>query len=69
MIRSILIVVIVIVTFVLTGANYKSADANTDAKEKKFCRGYTVIEVDKGVDCNGDTIRLVKTNGYFERAM
>jgi hypothetical protein len=69
MIRSILIVVIVIVTFVLTGANYKSADANPGAKEKKFCRGYTVIEVDKGVDCNGDTIRLVKTNGYFERAM
>jgi hypothetical protein len=33
---------------------------------KKSCTGYIVIAVDKGVDCNGDTIQLVKEHGYFK---
>jgi hypothetical protein len=49
----------------LTGASYKTKGAQ---KIVKHCKGYTVIEVDKGVDCNGDTIRLVKRYGFFERA-
>lgn len=65
MIRSVLMIIVVLTMFLLTGANYKSAGAN---KTKKHCRGYSVIEVDKGIDCNGDTIKLVKVNGYFERA-
>jgi hypothetical protein len=32
-------------------------------KPKKTCYGYTIIEFGKGIDCNGDTIRLVKING------
>ena len=32
------------------------------------CVGYTIIAFDKGIDCHGDTIRLVRTNGYAERA-
>jgi hypothetical protein len=33
---------------------------------KKPCTGYIVIAVDKGIDCNGDTIQLVKEHGYFK---
>ena len=32
------------------------------------CLGYTIIEFDKGVDCYGDTIKLVRKNGFAERA-
>ena len=35
---------------------------------KKSCSGYEVIEANKGIDCNGDTIRLIKKNGFFEIA-
>lgn len=35
--------------------------------EKKACVGYTIIEASKGIDCNGDTIRLVRTAGFYER--
>lgn len=66
MVRSILIVIVVFATLLLTGANYKSEGAST---AKRHCRGYSVIEVDKGIDCNGDTIKLVKVNGYFERML
>ncbi len=66
MIRSLLIISIAIGALLLTGANSKMADAKTD---KKYCKGYSVIEVDKGVDCYGDTIKLVKVNGFFERAL
>jgi hypothetical protein len=67
MIRSILIVIIALGAFGLTGANNKEADSKTVIK--KHCRGYSVIEVDKGIDCNGDTIKLVKVNGFFQRAV
>lgn len=36
---------------------------------KKSCAGFTVIEAGKGIDCNGDTIRLEKTNGYFSSTL
>lgn len=51
--------------FLLTGANYKDAGAKA---ARKHCMGYSVIAADQGVDCHGDTIRLIKVNGYFERA-
>ena len=38
------------------------------ASLKKACKGYTVIEASKGIDCNGDTIKLVKVSGFYERA-
>jgi hypothetical protein len=65
MIRSILILLTVLSTLLLTGAGYEHVTKN----DKKACRGYSVIEVNKGVDCYGDTIRLVKVNGYFERVL
>lgn len=59
-------VIAIFVMFLLTGANYKNAGAE---ETKKHCIGYSVIAADKGVDCNGDTIRLIKVNGYFEKAV
>src|SRR5688572_4470335 len=66
MIRYILLIVIVISALLLTGADYKGADVPT---AKKFCRGYSVIEANKGIDCHGDTIKLVKVHGFFEREL
>lgn len=68
MIRSFVIGAVAILMLLLTGASQKEYATST-ITPKKFCRGYTVIEADKGIDCYGDTIRLVKTNGYFERAI
>lgn len=65
MIRSVIMILAIFVMFLLTGANYTDGSKNV---VKKHCMGYSVISVDKGVDCNGDTIRLMKVNGYFERA-
>ena len=64
MIRHILLVIVILSAFVLTSADYKRADVPA---AKKFCRGYSVIEADKGIDCHGDTIKLVKAHGFFER--
>jgi hypothetical protein len=36
--------------------------------QKKNCSGYVVIEFNKGIDCNGDTIKLMKKHGYYEMA-
>lgn len=50
----------------LTGAKHNASPhtlAAFDAPQKKPCYGYTIIEFGKGVDCNGDTIRLVKVPG------
>lgn len=65
MVRSAIMIIAIFVMFLLTGANYKTAGAK---QAKKHCMGYSVIAADKGVDCNGDTIRLIKDYGYFQRA-
>jgi hypothetical protein len=31
--------------------------------QKKPCYGYTIIEFGKGINCDGDTVKLVKVNG------
>jgi hypothetical protein len=40
-------------------------DSKSDDK-KKDCFGYTIIEAGKGIDCNGDTINLVRKQGFVE---
>ena len=64
MVRSVVILIIALSTFLLVGASQKGSAAKV---MKRSCNGYSVIEVDKGIDCNGDTIKLTKINGYFER--
>ena len=66
MIRPILLTIVIISAFVLTSADYKRPEVPA---AKKFCRGYSVIEADKGIDCHGDTIKLVKVRGFFEREL
>jgi hypothetical protein len=36
------------------------------AKDKKPCYGYVIIEFGKGINCDGDTVKLVKVNGGQE---
>lgn len=36
---------------------------------KKSCTGYTIIEFNKGIDCYGDTVNLIRKNGFAEKAL
>jgi hypothetical protein len=56
-------------TMMMTGADIRSLVKVTyeqNSKPKKNCVGYSIIEVDKGIDCNGDTVKLKKNHGYYE---
>ena len=45
--------------FLVLGADRR--EAQLPAKiVKRACKGYTVIEASKGVDCNGDTSSLLR---------
>lgn len=49
---------------VILGADIRRIDSpNTQGVAKKRCVGYTIIEYGKGIDCNGDTLKLVRVNG------
>jgi hypothetical protein len=63
-----LILAVLCVLVVLIGADIRGRDTTTSAAAapKKFCKGYTIIEFGKAVDCNGDTLRLVKVDGGQE---
>ena len=49
----------------LIGADIRRNDSSNSqlTVPKKKCLGYTIIEFGKGVDCNGDTVKLVRKNG------
>ena len=53
--------------FMVVGAEQREAQISASPL-KRACKGYTVIEASKGVDCNGDTIKLVKVSGFYQRA-
>lgn len=48
------------------GADFRTAPVK---EKKKACLGYTIIEFNKGIDCHGDTIQLVRRNGFAERVI
>lgn len=55
---------IVLTLVVLLGADIRrKKEASPAAVDKKPCNGYTIIEFGKGVDCSGDTVKLVKVPG------
>ena len=62
MVRYAAILGICMSAILLTSVSYKKPDTKS---VKKYCRGYSVIAVDKGIDCAGDTIKLVRVNGFF----
>lgn len=60
---------VVLIFIVLLGADIrrkKEASTLEPVAEKKPCYGYTIIEFGKGINCDGDTVRLTKVNGGQE---
>ena len=64
------VAIIVCLLVMMTGADFRTRAtlSSPNLKIKKNCFGYTVIEAGKGVDCNGDTIRLIKKDGFYQLA-
>jgi hypothetical protein len=55
---------VVLMLVVLLGADIRrKKEASLPVAEKKPCYGYTIIEFGKGIDCQGDTVKLVKVKG------
>ena len=62
--KVVLTLAVLLMLVVLIGADIRGRDTTTSATAlKKFCKGYTIIEFGKAIDCNGDTLRLVKVHG------
>lgn|GEM_PF-1529307 len=60
-------VVVLVCLVAVMGADFRTIPQLNKVK-KAPCTGYTIIEFDKGIDCHGDTIKLVRKNGFAERA-
>lgn len=58
----------VVVIFLFGTVVAKQTMFTEKSTPKKACSGYVVIEVNKGIDCNGDTIKLMKKHGFYEIA-
>jgi hypothetical protein len=56
---------VLVVLVVLLGADIRRDEATfaVPSLPRERCYGYTIIEFGKGIDCNGDTVKLVKVNG------
>ena len=54
---------VVVVLIVLLGTDIRRKKEAVTVVEKKPCYGYTIIEFGKGIDCNGDTVKLIKVQG------
>lgn len=67
--RVSLILTLGLAGLMVMGAERRNTVAPKQEKKvaKKACIGYTIIEASKGIDCNGDTIKLVRTAGFYER--
>jgi hypothetical protein len=63
--RLILSLSFLMIFLIIIGADFRKSEVQTDEIiiPKKKCLGYTIIEFGKGIDCNGDTVKLVKRNG------
>ncbi len=53
--------------FLMVGADFMPSAPADAVVVKKHCIGYIVVEAGKGVDCNGDTLKLVNKGGYYGR--
>ena len=60
---------VVLTLVVLLGADIRrEKEAAVAVEQKPPCHGYTIIEFGKGINCDGDTVKLVKINGGQELA-
>jgi hypothetical protein len=68
--KTFLLFSIVLMLVVLLGADIRRKNETSAIQviEKKPCYGYTIIEFGKGINCDGDTVKLVKVNGGQELA-
>lgn len=58
-----------LVVLMATGSSFNALpEVPTERAVKQQCFGYTVLENSKGLNCKGDTITLVKRNGFFQIA-
>lgn len=57
-----LMIMIVIMTVIGAGLHHSSVSQRPKPKKSPSC-GYTILEYGKGIDCNGDTVKLVKVDG------
>jgi hypothetical protein len=55
-------------TMIVAGTDFGRLTQSKSVSPKRHCVGYTIIEVDKGIDCSGDTVMLTKVHGYYELA-
>ncbi len=60
------VVVLVCLVMIIAAANFRNIP-QLSTPVRSACAGYTIIEFDKGVNCNGDTIKLERKNGFAER--
>lgn len=60
-----------LIGFLVIGADHRTSATTQKITKitKKSCSGYTVIEASKGIDCNGDTIKLTKAGGFYQRVL
>lgn len=59
--------IIVCISFFMIGADMPAATTNR-VEIKKHCTGYTIIEAGLALDCHGDTVKLIRRQGYYELA-
>lgn len=65
--RILTLMAIIPVAYIMIGADDRPAPEPITV-EKKHCSGYTILEAGVGIDCYGDTVKLVKKYGYYELA-
>mgnify|MGYP001160561411 CR=1 FL=1 len=58
-----------LIVVALIGTDFRHSDQAAVEVEKKKCYGYTIIEFGKGINCNGDTVRLIQVPGGQQRAL
>jgi hypothetical protein len=55
---------VVVIILLMSGADLRMPNEPATTVRLKNC-GYTIIEAGKGINCNGDTIRILKIHRPF----
>jgi hypothetical protein len=66
--KLLLLFSVILMLVVLLGADIRRKKEASVATGKKPCYGYTIIEFGKGINCQGDTVKLIKVKGGQELA-
>lgn len=69
--QKILLITVVAVCFVLFTSSmvyHRKNHVPNEPTVRKNCTGYEIIEAGKGIDCYGDTIKLMNKHGFYEVA-